>query len=119
MRLQPAARKAARRLAHPAIALEDPMLARNLLEILAQERIQHPIHGAKQGEEIVVTERGRPVAVIQPIESAHPIRSLDAKLARLAAQGRVSLPTRALLKRVRLVRVRGSRIAQTVVEDRR
>ena len=84
-----------------------------------KDRLAQYLRRTKQGEEIVVTERGKPVAVIQPIESAHPIRSLDAKLARLAAQGRVSLPTRALLKRVRLVRVPGPRIAQTVVEDRR
>ena len=84
-----------------------------------KNRLTQYLRRTKQGEEIVVTERGRPVAVIQPIESARTIRSLEGKLARLAAQGRVSLPTRAPLKRVRLVRVRGSRIAQTVVEDRR
>ena len=84
-----------------------------------KDRLAQYLRRTKQGEQIVVTERGRPVAVIQPIESAHPIRSRDAKLARLAAQGRVSLPTRAALKRVRLVRVRGPRIAETVVEDRR
>jgi prevent-host-death family protein len=84
-----------------------------------KNRLTQYLRRTKQGEEIVVTERGRPVAVIQPIESARTILSLDAKLARLAAQGRVSLPTRAPLKRVRLVRLRGPRIAQTVVEDRR
>jgi len=84
-----------------------------------KNRLTQYLRRTKQGEEIVVTERGRPVAVIQPIQSARTILSLDAKLARLAAQGRVSLPTRAPLKRVRLVRVRGPRIARTVVEDRR
>ena len=45
--------------------------------------------------------------------------SLEAKLARLAASGRVTLPTRKPLKRVRLVNVSGKPISKVLVEDRR
>jgi hypothetical protein len=45
--------------------------------------------------------------------------SLDARLARLAAQGLIRLPTRKPLRRVRLVRVSGKPISKAIVEDRR
>jgi prevent-host-death family protein len=73
----------------------------------------------KQGEEVIVTERGKPIALIQPIQSAeHPV-SLEAKLARLAALGLVTLPTQKPLKKVRLVKVSGPAISKTILEDRR
>ena len=72
----------------------------------------------KQGEEIIVTERGRPIAVIQPIRSAAPVVTLQARLARLAAQGLVTLPTRKPLKKVRRVKVSGAPISHTILEDR-
>ena len=73
----------------------------------------------KQGEEFIVTERGSPIALIQPIKSADKAVSLEAKLARLAAQGVLSLPTRRPLRRVRLVKVSSKPISRTIVEDRR
>jgi len=73
----------------------------------------------KQGEEVIVTERGNPIALIQPIKSADKAISLEAKLARLAAQGLVTLPTQKPLKRVRLARVSGKPISKAIVEDRR
>ena len=73
----------------------------------------------KQGEEVIVTERGNPIALIQPIKSADKAVSLEAKLARLAAQGLVTLPTQKPLKRVRLVRVSGKRTSKAIMEDRR
>lgn len=73
----------------------------------------------KQGEEVIVTERGNPIALIQPIKSADKAVSLEARLASLAAQGLVALPTQKPLKRVRLVRVSGKPISKAIVEDRR
>jgi prevent-host-death family protein len=73
----------------------------------------------KQGEEVIVTERGHPIALIQPIKSAVKAVSLEAKLARLAAQGLVVLPTQKPLKRVRLIRVSGKPISKAILEDRR
>ena len=45
--------------------------------------------------------------------------SLEARLARLAAQGVVTLPTHKPLKRVRPVKVSGPPISKTILEDRR
>ena len=45
--------------------------------------------------------------------------SLEARLAKLAAQGRVTLPTRTPLKRIRMVRIADPSISRTIIEDRR
>ncbi len=87
-----------------------------------KNRLTQYLRRTKQGEEVVVTERGKPIALLQPVEGVTPRRrlvSLEARLARLAAQGLVTLPTRRPLKRVRLVKVSGAPISRTILEDRR
>jgi len=84
-----------------------------------KNRLTQYLRRTKQGEEVVVTERGKPIAVIQPIQSAAPVVSLQARLARLAAQGLVVLPTHKPLKKVRMVKVSGPPISRAILEDRR
>lgn len=84
-----------------------------------KNRLTHYLRRTKQGEEVVITERGKPIALIQPIQAAGQVVSLDARLARLAAHGLVTLPTRKPLKRVRLVKVSGPPISRTILENRR
>ncbi|MGB7947223.1 MAG: type II toxin-antitoxin system prevent-host-death family antitoxin [Candidatus Binatia bacterium] len=64
-----------------------------------KNRLTHTFGGTKRGEEVIVTERGRPIAVIRPIKSADKAVSLKANVAILAAQGVLSLPTRKPLRR--------------------
>ena len=73
----------------------------------------------KANHEIVVTERGKPIARIRPIQSADDVASREAKLATLAAKGVVTLPTRPLPKKVRPVKISGRPLAATILEDRR
>lgn len=84
-----------------------------------KNRLTHYLRRTKQGDEVVVTERGKPIALIQPIQLAERAVSLDARLARLAAQGLVVLPTHKPLRRARRVKVSGAPISRTIVEDRR
>jgi len=84
-----------------------------------KNRLTQYLRRTKQGEEVIITERGKPIALIQPIRSVeHPV-SLEARLAKLAAQGFVTLPTRKPLKRVRLAKVSGPPISKTILQDRR
>jgi len=84
-----------------------------------KNRLTEYLRYTKQGEEVIVTERGTPIALIQPIRSADKAASLEAKLASLAARGAIKLPTQKPLKRVRLVNVSGKPISKTITEDRR
>lgn len=83
-----------------------------------KNRLTQYLRRAKHGEEVVVTERGKPIAVIRPIQPGEPAADLDTRLARLAALGAITLPTRPPLKRVRLVRVKGEPVSRTIIDDR-
>ena len=84
-----------------------------------KNRLTHYLGRAKRGEEVVVTERGNPVAILASIGSIEKPQSLQARLAKLAADGLVILPTAKRLTRVRRVRVSGQPISRTIIEDRR
>ena len=84
-----------------------------------KNRLTQYLRRAKKGEEVIVTERGKPIALIQSIKSAEHVVSLEARLAKLAAQGVITLPTEKPLKTVRLVTVTGTPISKTILEDRR
>jgi len=84
-----------------------------------KNRLTQYLRHTKQGEEVIVTERGTPIALIQPIKNADKAASLEARLARAAARGAVALPTQKPLKRVRFVRVSGKPISRVIVEQRR
>lgn len=84
-----------------------------------KNRLTQYLGRARQGEEIVVTHRGRPIALIRPIGPMEPVTSRDAQLARLAAQGLLTLPTRKLSTRVTAIKVKGEPLSRTVIADRR
>jgi len=73
----------------------------------------------KKGEEVIVTERGKPIALIQPIQTAEKVQSREARLAKSAAQGLVTLPTQKPLRKVRLARMTGVPLSRAILEDRR
>ena len=70
----------------------------------------------REGQRIVVTERGTPVAELRGLRQGDEGRG--ARLLRLQAAGLVSEPTRPSLAPLRPVRHRGSSLAQTIVDDR-
>ena len=84
-----------------------------------KNRLTHYLQRTKKGEEVIVTERGKPIALIQSIKSAEHVVSLEARLAKLAAQGVITLPTEKPRKTVRLVTVTGTPMSKTILEDRR
>jgi prevent-host-death family protein len=84
-----------------------------------KNRLTHYLRRTKAGEEVIVTERGTPIALLQPIESATKVRSLEGRLAQLEAQGFLTRPQRQPLKRVRRVKVGGPPLSKIILEDRR
>lgn len=72
----------------------------------------------KEGEEILITERGKPVARIVKENGAS--RTTRAALAPLIQKGLIALPSRSLNKgRLRTVDVPGKLVSDMVMEDRR
>jgi len=84
-----------------------------------KNRLTHYLSLTKKGEEVVVTERGVPIAVLQPIAHATQATSLDARLARLAALGHVTLPTKPPPKRLKTIAASGPPASQALLEERR
>lgn len=71
----------------------------------------------RNGQRLVVTDRGQPVAELRPIEAA---TATEAILAELEARGMVTRPTRKGLTPFTPVKCRGNgkTASQMVVEDR-
>ena len=84
-----------------------------------KNRLTRYLRETKNGGEIVVTERGNPIAVIRSIRDVKRASSLEARLGALAAGGVVTLPKRKPRKGVHLVTVKGPPLSRTVLEDRR
>lgn len=69
----------------------------------------------REGERILVTDRGEPVAELRGLPDDD---GLGGRLALLEAKGLVSRPSRRSLKPLRAIRSRGASLAQAIVEDR-
>ena len=55
-----------------------------------KNRLTHYVWLAKQGSEIVITEHGRPVALIQRLQDVRSPKTQGVQLAKLGAQGRLN-----------------------------
>ena len=73
----------------------------------------------QQGEELVVTERGTPIALIRSVDPVENGQHNKVKLATLAAQGLVVLPSQKPLKKIRRVKITGRPLSKKIVDERR
>ena len=70
---------------------------------------------AREGQVLVVTDRGQPVAELRPVSGRDPE---EVALASLAARGVLTPRCRSSLARFTPVRVSGSSLAEAVSDDR-
>jgi prevent-host-death family protein len=84
----------------------------------ANQHFSKAIKAVRSGKEVVLTERGRPIAVIKPIKGEDAEQTA---LQAMADEGLVTLPSRKgpmPAPRWRPVKVKGKPLSQTVIEDR-
>ena len=81
-----------------------------------KNRTSELLRRVRAGEHIVVTDRGRPIAEIAPLrpERLRP----EARLARLAERGELTLPKGRGLPDIAPLRRGGRPVAETLLEDR-
>ncbi len=84
-----------------------------------KNRLTYYLQRARKGEEVIVTERGRPVAILQSLHHLDRAAALETRLARLATLGIVTLPTRKGFGRARPLRISGRPVSRAIIEDRR
>jgi prevent-host-death family protein len=70
----------------------------------------------RRGETLLITDRNEPIAELRPLDSAADPTAR--RLRKLAAEGTVTLPTRASLDPLGPVRARGRSASAVVVADR-
>ena len=84
----------------------------------ANQRFSKAMKAVRSGKEVVLTERGRPIAVIKPIKEED---AEESALQAMANEGLITLPSRKgpmPAPRWRPVKVKGKPLSQTVIEDR-
>lgn len=69
----------------------------------------------RQGQTLIVTDRGEPVAELRPLAAEG---TTDAILAKLEANGAVARPTKSHLAPFRAIGSRGQSAAEAVIADR-
>lgn len=80
-------------------------------------RLGKYIRAVREGETIVVTERGEPVAELRPLARAET--GLAAHLARLEAAGILTRGSGEPLPRFRAIRIPGPPLSETLLADRK
>jgi prevent-host-death family protein len=82
----------------------------------ANQHFSRAIKAVRAGKEVVLTERGQPIAVIKPIKDES---QSDAALERLADEGLITLAARkGPLPPFEPVPVSGKPLSQTIIDDR-
>jgi prevent-host-death family protein len=84
----------------------------------ANQHFSRAVKAVKAGREVVLTERGRPIAVLKPL---HAVGFADAAIQRLASEGRLRLaraPGPIRRRAWRPIRTKGPPLSQTLREDR-
>lgn len=84
----------------------------------ANQQFSKAIKAVRAGKEVVLTERGRSIAVIKPIKEED---TQEAALEAMADEGLITLPSRKgpmPSPRWRPVKITGKPLSQTIVDDR-
>ena len=82
----------------------------------ANQSFSKAMKAVKQGKEVVLTERGKPIAVIKPLEAEEKVGTV---IRRLEAEGilRPALK-RGLMPDCKPIRIKGKPMSKTIREER-
>ena len=84
----------------------------------ANQRFSQTIKAVRAGKEVILTDRGQPIAVITPIKGEG---AREAVLQTMAQQGLITVAARKgpmPTPRWRPVKVKGKPVSQTIIDDR-
>jgi prevent-host-death family protein len=82
----------------------------------ANQHFSKAIKAVRAGKEVVLTERGQPIAVIKPMQDE---RESDATLQRMADEGLITLPTRkGPLPPFEPIPISGRPLSETIIDGR-
>ncbi len=84
-----------------------------------KDRLTYYLRLVRQGTTLIVTDRGKPVAIVRSPQGEEE-KDMEGTLAGLAAEGNISLPKgKGFLKKPPAIRGKGIPLSQIVLEGRR
>jgi prevent-host-death family protein len=85
-----------------------------------KNRLTHYLKLTRQGDKVVVTDRGAPFAIIHSLKEVEPHAGTEEKLASLATQGLIRLPKgKAKLSPFKGVKTGGEPASRIIIGERR
>ncbi len=85
-----------------------------------KNRLTQYLGEVKNGENIIVTDRGKPFAILHRLDKVVESASLDERLAALAAQGHLTLPrVKGPLSQFKPIKLEGGSVSESLIRDRR
>jgi prevent-host-death family protein len=85
-----------------------------------KNKLTYYLRLTRQGNKIVVTDRGSPVAIIRRVDEIEENEDVEERLASLAKRGMVRLPTkRGRFKKFKAIQAPGKSASEIIIEERR
>lgn len=85
-----------------------------------KNKLTYYLNLAKGGDNIIVTDRGMPVAILHSLDIVEKEAGLEERLAVLAKQGKIRLPVKgAKLAPFKPIKARGKPASEIIIEERR
>jgi prevent-host-death family protein len=85
-----------------------------------KNKLTYYLRLTRQGNKIVVTDRGSPVAIIRSVDEIEENEDVEERLASLAKRGMVRLPVkRGKFKKFKAIQVPGKTASEIIIEERR
>lgn len=86
-----------------------------------KDRLSHYLDLTRKGDNVIVTDRGTPIAILHSLDKIEKEAGLEERLASLAKQGKVKLPggkARFSLS-IERPKIKGKPLSETIIEERR
>ncbi len=85
-----------------------------------KNRLTYYLRLTRDGDNIIVTDRGKPVAILHNVESVEETAGLEERLVSLAGKGLIRLPaSRGPLTKTKPRKITGKPASVLIIEDRR
>ena len=85
-----------------------------------KNRLTHYLRLTREGDKVIVTDRGAPVAIIHSLKQVEPDAGMEERLASLASQGLIRLPgKKTKLPPFKGVETAGESAARIIIGERR
>ena len=86
-----------------------------------KDNLSYYLNLTKKGDNIIVTDRGAPVAILHGLDKIEKGAGVEERLAALAKQGKIKLPSRkvSFTKEISRPTNKGKLLSEIVMEDRR